>query len=129
LQRIVYPMSTDMSSSWRLLPRCLLLSWWLLGPLTLRRDVSERASSAIDVPIQRVASFAVLHVTCVVVLGVPAHGRDVSEPYSFVVGDLSCSWRLFILLLDTCLGVIGSSSLDLAYRNLVHMLSTHRRTL
>ena len=109
-----YPLSTDLSSSWRLLPRCLLLAWWLPRPLTLRRDVSERAVSAVDVPVERVASVAVLPVTCVVVLGKPACGRDVSEPYSSVVGDLSSSWRLFFLLLDTCLGVIGSSSLDLA---------------
>jgi hypothetical protein len=47
------------------------------------------------------------------VLGIPAHGRDVSEPYSFIVGDMSSSWRRFFLLLDTYLGVIGSSSFDL----------------
>jgi hypothetical protein len=99
-----YPLSTDMSSSWRLLPRCLLLAWWLPRPLTPRRHVSERALSALDVPVERVASVAVLPVTCVVVLGKPARGRDVSEPYSSVLGDLSSSWRLFFLLLDTCWG-------------------------
>jgi hypothetical protein len=99
---IDYPLSTDLSNSWQLLPRCLLLAWWLPRPLTLRRDVSERALSAVDVPVERVASVAVLPVTCVVVLGKPARGRDVSKPYSSVVGDLSSSWRLFFLLLDTC---------------------------
>ena len=124
-----YPLSTDLSSSWRLLPRRLLLAWWLPRPLTLRRDVSERAVSAVDVPVERVASVAVLPVTCVVVLGTPACGRDVSEPYSSVVGDLSSSWRLFFLLLDTCWGVIGSSSLDLTVPEPCHLLSTHAPSL
>ena len=57
-----YPLSTNLSSSWRLLPRCLLLAWWLPRPLTLRRDVSERAVSAVDVPVERVTSVAVLPV-------------------------------------------------------------------
>jgi hypothetical protein len=99
-----YPLSTDMSSSWRVLPRCMLLAWWLSRPLTLRRDVPERALSAVDVPVERVASVAVLPDTCVVVLRKHARGRDVSEPFSSVVGDLSSSWRLFFLLLDTCWG-------------------------
>jgi hypothetical protein len=111
---LYYPLSTDMSRSWRLLTRCLLLAWWLPRPLTLRRDVSERALSIVDVPVERVASVAVILVTYVVVLGIPARGRDVSEHYLSVVGDLSSSWRLFFLFLDTCWGVIGSSSLDLA---------------
>jgi hypothetical protein len=54
-----YPMSPDPFSSWRLEPRCLLLAWWLLGPLMLRRDVSEGALSIVDVPLERVASVAV----------------------------------------------------------------------
>jgi hypothetical protein len=70
-----YPLSTDLSSCWRLLPRYLLLAWWLLGPLALRRNVSELASSTVDVPVERVARVSVLLVTCVVVLGVHAHCR------------------------------------------------------
>jgi hypothetical protein len=70
----------------------------------LRRDVSERASSIVDVLVECLASVAVLPVTCVEMLRVLAHGRDVSEPYSFVVEDLPSSWRLFSLLLAKCFG-------------------------
>jgi hypothetical protein len=75
--------------------------------------VLERALSNVYVLVERVASVAVLPVTCVVMLVIRAHGRGVSELYSSIVGELSSSWRFYFLLLDICLGFVGSSSLDL----------------
>jgi hypothetical protein len=105
-----YPLSTDMLSSWRLLPRCLLLAWWLLGSLALRRNVLRQVSTFM---LSAWREFRCYPLPSFVVLGVFAHGRTCRNLNRLLSETCRGSGGFVFMLLDTCLVVIGSSSLDL----------------